>query len=132
MTPSATTSDLMPHLGIDISKATFDVRLCLPDGSSHHLALSNDDKGFAALDAWLKKLKAPKTSAGLEATGPYGQALLAHLHAKGHVVHQLNPRRVKDYARSQGRKVKTDRTDAGLIAGYLQATKHLKPWQPPQ
>lgn len=129
---TSATAHTAARLGIDISKATFDVHLCLTDGATHSLALPNDAKGFAALDAWLKKLKATRTCAGLEATGPYGHALLAHLHAQGHLVHQLNPRRVKDYARSQGRKVKTDRTDAALIASYLKATEDLLPWQPPE
>jgi transposase len=57
--------------------------------------------------------------------------LLWHLHTSGHLVHQLNPRRIKDYARSQGRRVKTDATDAAIIAAYLKASTDLQPWLPP-
>lgn len=120
-----------PRLGIDVSKATFDVCLCLPDLSAHTAQFANHADGFASLDAWLKKRGAQHTCAALEATGPYGLALLWHLHGQGHSVHQLNPRRVKDFARSQGRRVKTDRTDAAVIAAYLRSSEDLHPWQPP-
>lgn len=120
----------LPRLGIDISKLTFDAHLCTLEGRSHSAQFANTHDGFAQLDAWLAQHQAPKTCAGLEATGPYGMHLLCHLHAQNHSVHQLNPRRVKDYARSQGRRVKTDATDAALIAAYLKASEDLQPWQP--
>ena len=120
----------LPRLGIDISKLTFDVHLCMTDGRSHSAQFANNNDGFAQLDAWLALHRATKTQAGLEATGPYGVLLLWHLHTCGHNVHQLNPRRVKDYARSQGRRVKTDAIDAAVIASYLKASEDLKPWQP--
>ena len=120
----------MPRLGIDISKLTFDVHLCLPGGGTHSAQFANNQEGFAELDAWLKLHRTSKTQAGLEATGPYGVLLLWHLHTRGHTVYQLNPRRVKDYARSQGRRVKTDAVDAAVIAAYLKSSEELKPWEP--
>lgn len=120
----------LPRLGIDISKLTVDVHLCQPGGSTHSAQFANNHEGFALLDAWLSKHRAAKTRAGLEATGPYGVQLLWHLHTQGHTVYQLNPRRVKDYARSQGRRVKTDAVDAAVIAAYLKACEDLKPWEP--
>src|SRR6185436_10602543 len=116
-----TSSTTWPRLGIDISKLSFDVCLCLSANSTTSAAFANNQEGFAKLDVWLKEHHAGKAVAGLEATGPYGVLLLWHLHQQGHSVHLLNPRRVKDYARSQGRRVKTDRTDAALIAAYLKA-----------
>jgi transposase len=121
----------LPRLGIDISKLTFDVHLCTLDGRAHSAQFANNNDGFAKLDVWLTQHCAIQTCAGLEATGPYGVLLLWHLHTQGHSVHQLNPRRVKDYARSQGRRVKTDATDAAIIAAYLRASEDLHPWQPP-
>lgn len=121
---------LLPRLGIDISKITFDAHLCLSDGRTCSAAFDNNKVGFTQLDAWLSQHQATKTCAGLEATGSYGALLLWHLHAQGHTVFQLNPRRVKDYARSQGRRVKTDAIDAAVIAAYLKASEDLKPWQP--
>lgn len=121
---------LLPRLGVDISKLTFDVHLCTTDGRTQSCAFDNNEAGFAKLDAWLSQHQATKTCAGLEATGSYGVLLLWHLHAQGHTVYQLNPRRVKDYARSQGRRVKTDAMDAAVIAAYLKASDDLKPWEP--
>jgi transposase len=45
-------------------------------------------------------------------------------------VHVANPRRVKDYARSLGRRNKTDQIDAQIIASF-GATRSLPAWQPP-
>jgi transposase len=118
-------------LGIDVSKLTFDACLLCCDGSKASAQFSNDPAGFAKLDDWLKARGATKVLSGLEATGPYGVSLLWHLHTSGHVSCQLNPRRIKDYARSQGRRVKTDRNDAALIASYLNTSERLMPWQPP-
>ena len=124
-------STLLPRLGIDVSKLTFDACLCTSEGSTHSDSFDNNPEGFTQLDRWLNKHGANHTITGLEATGPYGVLLLWHLHRQGHIPHQLNPRRVKDYARSQGRRVKTDRTDAAVIAAYLKASEGLLPWQPP-
>lgn len=124
-------SNPLPRLGIDVSKLTFDACLCTPEGATHSASFANNPEGFTKLDLWLNKHGARHTIAGLEATGPYGVLLLWHLHRQSHIVHQLNPRRIKDYARSQGRRVKTDRVDAAVIAAYLKASVVLTPWQPP-
>jgi transposase len=121
----------LPVLGIDVSKLTFDVCLLAIDGSKASAQFPNHAQGFAKLDVWLQDHHAPKVLSGLEATGPYGVCLLWHLHTRGHVACQLNPRRLKDYARSQGRRVKTDRTDAALIASYLKNSEALHAWEPP-
>jgi transposase len=121
----------LPVLGIDVSKLTFDVCLLHPDGSKAHAQFPNHQQGFAKLDGWLKERHCSKVLSGLAATGPYGVSLLWHLHTQGHTTCQLNPRRVKDYGRSQGRRVKTDRTDAALIASYLNSAAQLHVWQPP-
>jgi len=121
----------LPLLGIDVSKLSFDACLLLCNGSKARAQFSNNAQGFAKLDTWLKEYHALKVLSGLEATGAYGVALLWHLHTQGHVTCQLNPRRIKDYARSQGRRVKTDRNDAALIASYLNSAERLVTWEPP-
>lgn len=121
----------LPVLGIDVSKLTFDACVLKPDGTKASAQFSNNPQGFAKLDTWLQEHQAPKVLCGLEATGAYGVCLLWHLHTKGHTACQLNPRRIKDYGRSQGRRVKTDRTDAVLIASYLNSAEQLHVWQPP-
>ena len=122
----------LPRLGIDISKLSFDACLQLPDGTARSAAFPNNPEGFDKLDAWLKAhAKASHVCAALEATGSYGTELLWHLHQQGHSLYLLNPRWIKNFARSQGRRVKTDSQDAALIAAYLKASEDLQPWQPP-
>jgi transposase len=121
----------LPVLGIDVSKLTFDVCLLQSDGSKASAQFPNHAQGFAKLNGWLQEHHATKVLSGVEATGPYGVCLLWHLHAGGHVACQLNGRRIKDFARSQGRRVKTDRNDAALIASYLKSSEALRAWEPP-
>src|SRR6218665_3537830 len=129
-TSSTTDSQPLPRLGIDISKATVDVCLILLDLSLQRHRFSNDTKGFAQLQTWLVRQKAPCVLAGMEATGCYALALLKFLHQQKHQVCLLNARHVKDFARSQGHKVKTDKADAHIIAVFLRYNEHLKRWQP--
>lgn len=121
----------LPVLGIDIAKATFRASLTGGPGRprSAEADFANTPEGFTALDQWLMRHSAPRTRAGLEATGHYSTALLGHLHTKGHHVSLINPRWIKDYARSQGRRNKTDEVDARVIAHYVH-THALPAWQP--
>lgn len=121
----------LPTLGLDMAKASFVARLLNPPKVCS-TSLTNDPTGWTQLDGWLAKHHCPQVLAGLEPTGPYAAGLLWHLHCKGHTVCLLNARHLKHHGRSLGRKVKTDHTDAALIADYLKAhAEHLRPWQPP-
>jgi transposase len=120
----------LPILGIDISKLTFDVCLRRADCSKLSAQFANQPAGFDQLQHWLRAHEAAKALCGMEATGPYGMALLWHLHTQGHVACLLNAYRLKEYISSQGRRPQTDRSDARLIAGYLSSAERLIPWQP--
>lgn len=130
---SSTSSAWLPGaaiLGLDVAKASVQGELRLPSGRKVGLHFENHPGGFAQLARLLGQHQAGTVCAGLEATGPYGQALAGWLHAQGHRVSLLNPRRVKDYARSAGARNKTDRIDAALIADFMLA--HQPPaWAPP-
>jgi transposase len=115
-------------LGLDVSKASLDA--CLLIGpQSFHAQFENSMRGIAALRAWCKKHGSPSPLSVLEATGCYGELAANELHAAGHRVHVANPRRIKDHARSLGRRNKTDRIDAGLIASFALA-RSLPDWVP--
>lgn len=115
-------------LGLDIAKAKFDA--CLLIGSRvHHSQFDNSKAGIRSLLLWCKKLGALSPLTVLEATGRYSELACHELHAAGHPVHLANPRRIKDHARSLGRRNKTDRIDAALIAGF-GCTRSLPRWQP--
>jgi hypothetical protein len=119
----------LPALGIDIAKATFRACLLRPGAQrSVEADFANTSEGFAALTRWLEEHGAPRTRAALEATGHYSLELLRYLHDARHAVSLLNPRWIKDYARSEGRRNKTDAVDARLIARYVQ-THATRTWQ---
>lgn len=85
----------------------------------------------AELRAWLKTLPAGSHLA-MEATGRY-HALLADLaHELGFVVYVINAKDLHHYAKGLGRRGKTDRLDAKVIARFL-AREHgeLRPYTPP-
>jgi transposase len=119
----------LPVLGLDVAKASVQAELRTKEHKVR-FGFANNAKGFAQLAHVLEQQGAPKIWAGLEATGPYSQALALWLHAQGHRVSLLNPRRVKQYARSAGRRNKTDLLDAALIADFVCAMKPAV-WQPP-
>jgi transposase len=115
-------------LGLDISKAKLDA--CLLSGPrALHAQFENNKSGIAALRAWCSKHHAHPPLTVLEATGRYGELAASSLHAAGHRIHVANPRRIKDHARSLGRRNKTDRIDSKLIAGF-GLTRCLPDWVP--
>ena len=67
-------------LGIDISKAKFDVALLRDEGKLRHKVFPNTPSGFQQLSAWLLKHKVLSLHACPEAKGTYGDALAAYLH----------------------------------------------------
>lgn len=121
---------VLPYLGIDISKDSFHVCLRKLDRRMFRQHFNNNSAGFAKLQAWLVKQHAPCTVAGLEATGCYSLALLRFLNDQKHWVCQLNPRHTSDFAGSEGRRVKTDRVDAEVIANCLAGKTQLQRWHP--
>jgi transposase len=129
MTTPSPTATLLPCLGLDAAKAKIDACLLLSTRVHHH-QFDNSKAGLAALRAWCQKLGAPTPLTVLEATGRYSDLAALTLQAAGHRVHLANARRIKDYARSLGRRNKTDRLDAQLIAEFGR-TRTLPAWQPP-
>jgi transposase len=84
----------------------------------------------AALKRWLSTLPAG-TRIGLEATGGYHEPIAEFAHARGYTVYVLNPQDIRQYARALGKRGKTDRLDALVIAAYVaQHAKELHPFVP--
>lgn len=123
---------MSPVVGIDVAKHSFDLALELCNGKYRTKAkLANDPKGFQVLLSWLHSHAQPNSWIVMEATGIYHEALAEFLYAHGYRVCVLNPTQVALYARSQLTRVKTDRSDAKLIATYGQRHRdQLRPWQP--
>lgn len=98
------------YAGIDVSKSTLD--LAIHDGAV--ASYPNTEAGVLALLAALP----PLTLVVLEATGRYHHSVTAALVAAGRPVAVVNPRQVRDFARSTGQLGKTDRLDAALLARF--------------
>lgn len=116
-------------LGIDISKATFDVALIIGEKRHKSKKFSNNLEGFEDLDRWLNQQGVESVHACMEATNIYGNALATYLHQKGHLVSIVNPSQVKGYGQSRLRRTKNDRADANLIADFCK-TLNPRPWKP--
>jgi transposase len=123
---------MSPVVGIDVAKHSFDLAIDLANGKHRTKAkLANDAKGFQALHAWLQTHAQSDSWIVMEATGTYHEALAEFVHAQGYRVCVLNPAQTALYARSQLSRVKTDRSDAKLIASYaLRHREQLRRWQP--
>ena len=67
-------------LGIDISKAKFDVALLVAGKIKKTHIFENAPDGFKALSNWLLKQGISSVSACMEATGCYGDALATYLY----------------------------------------------------
>jgi len=108
----------MQHVvGIDIAKYHFDLHL-LPENKAAHYR--NDAQGIT--DCCRLLAQEQPEAIVLEATGGYEQALTIELQAASLPVIIVNPRRVRDYARSCGQLAKTDRIDAKVIAKFAASS----------
>jgi transposase len=97
-------------LGLDVAKDSVQAELWLLGGGKRRFRFANKATGFKQLAPILAHYPDVTVHAGLEATGRYREALAHWLHGQGYRVSLLNPRRVKDYARSKGLRNKTDAT----------------------
>ena len=114
------TSSLSPvFVGIDVSKDRLDVFIGGGDQQPPQgFEISNDASGVAQLIERLRTL--PVKLAVLEATGRYERRCAADLLQAGIATAVVNPRQVRDFARSQNRLAKTDKLDARLLAEFAR------------
>ena len=105
-------------VGIDVSKASLDVAV---HPTKEDWTVSNDPAGLQELLPRLQALQ-PQIIV-LEATGGYETLLVAALLAGGLPVAVVNPRQVRDFAKSIRRLAKTDRIDAHVLARFATAVE---------
>jgi transposase len=86
-----------------------------------HWAYTNDEKGLSKLLTKMKRLS--PCLIVLEATGGYETTAASELQSKGFPVAVVNPRHIRDFARSTGTLAKTDVLDAKIIARYAATVK---------
>jgi transposase len=106
------------YVGIDVSKDRVDVHVC-PGGEA--FAVARDGEGLAALTARLSGLS-PRLVA-VEATGGFEMTVAAAVGGAGLPLAVVNPAQVRHYAQALGRRAKTDKIDAEVIARFAEATR---------
>jgi transposase len=109
--------------GIDAGKSYLDVGI---EPSRKHFRVANAAAGIEDAIARLQQAKVSKVV--LEAIGPFAQVAVRRLVAAGFEVGLINPRRIKAFREAEGKRAKTDRLDARLIARFaVQMTDALRP-----
>src|SRR4030095_6452524 len=94
--------------GVDVAKGHLDVSC----GGSHE-RVGNDAAGWEEAGAQL--VQAGVDLVVLEASGGYERGFVCALQTAGLKVVVLNPRQVRDFAKSMGQLAKTDRVDARVL-----------------
>jgi transposase len=100
-------------VGIDVSKAQLDTAFGV-EGEIE--AFGNDEGGISRL---LERLGEVRPSlVVMEATGGYETASASAIAAAGWRLAVVNPRQVREFARSTGRLAKNDRIDAAVLSAF--------------
>lgn len=118
-------ADQIVYIGIDVAKHTLEIAPFDKGGNS----ISNTPKDIRALFRRISRLSLPAVLC-CEATGGYEKTLVSLALAADHPVAILNPKQVRDYARSKGILAKTDRIDAQVIADFA-AQNRPQPMEAP-
>src|SRR5262245_39725893 len=100
--------------GIDVSKDRLDV-MVLPEEQG--CSVSNGTAGWTKLVEQLRV--APVAAIGIEASGGYERGVMRALLAAGLPVRQVNPFKLRQFARASGVLAKNDPLDARMIASFV-------------
>lgn len=103
---------------VDVSKEKLDV---LYDDSGKHEVIRNSEEDIENLIEELQKLK--KVRLVFEASGGYDRLLRTKALDKKIDCSICNGRRVREFARSQGKLAKTDKIDTHIIAEYAKISE---------
>ena len=106
--------EMLSFGGIDVSKDRLDITV-LPDEQCS--SVSNDAAGWAEL---IEQLRGSLiTAIGVEASGGYERGVVRALLAAGMSVRQINPYKLRQFAKASGILAKNDRLDARMIASFV-------------
>ncbi len=108
-------------IGIDVSKKHLDVAI---ENEATATQYANDQEG---VDAIIKRIKPLAIKLVLlEATGGYEVLAASCLHNAGLPTVIVNPRQVRDFAKSTGVLAKTDAIDAQVICRFARAVNPMQ------
>lgn len=102
-------------IGIDVAQADFVVAR---EGVAGSRSYPNTERGYRDLIKDLSRDGAGAERIVLESTGGYERRLVAALGGVGLPVVVINPRQVRDFAKSTGQLAKTDQIDAHVLADF--------------
>lgn len=105
-------------IGIDASKDSLEVAV---HPTAEEMAFANTEDGLSLMVDFIKPFS-PRLVV-LEATGGCERAAVMALAAQGLPVVVVNPRHVRDFAKSKGILAKTDKIDARVIAHFAEAIR---------
>ena len=105
-------------IGMDVSKDTLEVAV-QPKGE--RMTFANQEDGISLMVDFIQSFS-PRLIV-LEATGGLEKAVVCALAVRELPVVVVNPRQVRDFARSKGILAKTDKIDAGVIAQFAEAIR---------
>ncbi len=108
--------------GIDTGKRKLDVAI---KGQADELQVDNSLDGHGALSGWLRQRRVKRV--GIEASGGYEQAVVAHLRRDKFVVVVFQRAQVRVYAQFHLQRAKNDKIDAALIADCTAAVQQMTP-----
>lgn len=115
-----TSTEAVEFVGVDVSKSRLDVAI-ESSGECWHVA--NAEAGINDLIVRLKRMTLGRVV--VEATGGQERLLVESLSAAGLPVSLVNPKQVRHFARGLGRRAKTDRIDALVLARFGQVTQPI-------
>ena len=110
--------ETLRYAGIDVAQGWLDVAI---HGMGQPWRVTTDAEGIESLMGTLREQGVHLVV--LEATGGYEVPITAALGIAGIPVAVVNPRQVRDFARSLGKLAKTDRLDAQVLAHFGAATR---------
>lgn len=109
----STYGGLIMYVGIDVSKAGLDVKSTTWDKPERY---ANSKGGISNL---VKRLDGAVLVV-MEATGGYERTVAKALHESGVKTAVMNPRRTHHFAKTMGKKAKTDKIDAVLLSEFAE------------
>jgi transposase len=101
------------YVGVDVSKERLDM-VAYPTGEMR--SFGNHSAGIAKATTWLTEVK--PAIIVMEATGGMEVSLYVTLQEANLPAAVINPRQIRDFARSMGILAKTDKIDAKVLARY--------------
>jgi transposase len=109
-------------VGVDVSKNSLDVYI-YPAAKKLHI--ENNEIGIASLISELAKYQIERIAC--EASGGYEYQMFHALKRHGFCIWKIQPKRIKGFIESEGINLKTDASDAKMIALFIAQKDQLKP-----